>query len=71
MKRKPWETPVYRAQVQTFTRARELCGIRLTAEQGLATPGDHPLATFRAFPQYRTQSARALRHAVAQSFKGR
>lgn len=58
-------SPVYRAQCRSWYRALELCRISPMGGDGVATSGAHVLATFRAFPQYRTPQAQALRLAVA------
>jgi len=55
---------VYRVHCQTFTRARALLGRFETA-----TPTDaaDPLQTFRAFAEYRSDAANALRASVARA----
>ena len=58
--------PVYKIQSHTFKLAQQALGMpQLKPSQGVATRGDHVLATFRAFPQYRTPEAKALRQRVA------
>lgn len=60
---------VYKVQCVTWSRALELCKIKVEPGRGLATPGNHALATFRALPKYRDDFAKVLRGMVALSIK--
>lgn len=62
-----FDNTVYRAQCKTWERAMKLCGI--AGSGPLATCGNHPLATFRAKPQYRDAYAKTLRGMVALSIR--
>ncbi len=62
--------PVYKAQCRSFKLAQQALGMpELAPAQGLATSGNHVLATFRAYPQYRSPEAIALRLQVADMIR--
>ena len=71
---RPWETAVYRAQVRTWNKAKELLGIdprvnamRCDIGEELREPS--PIFVFRARPEYRTEAARELRRLVAKAIR--
>ncbi len=66
---KQTKRPVYNAQSHTWAVALKLLKIDLPDGRGLATRGNHVLHTFRAFPKYRDQYAKAFRGMVALSVK--
>lgn len=58
--------PVYKAQVHTFTVAREMFGCPIG---DLVTNAAHPLVHFRALPSQRTEYGKRIRKIVAEKVR--
>jgi hypothetical protein len=58
---------LYRVHCLTFGMAKEIFGY--SRECNLATPMNHTLMTFRAYPKYRRPGAKALRAEVCSALK--